>query len=47
VALNNDKDVKNKEALTQGLDEELKTSKTFKSIRRFQKHFANNLTKEL
>jgi hypothetical protein len=47
VEPNSDKDIKNKEAPTQGPNEELKTLKTLKLIRRFQKYFANNPTKEL
>ena len=46
VKPNSDKEVGNKEAQDRS-NGELKTPKTSKSIRRFQKHFANNPTKEL
>ena len=47
VELNSDKDIKNKEAPTQGPNKELKTLKILKLIHCFQKHFTNNPTKEL
>jgi hypothetical protein len=46
VKPNSDKEVGNKEAQDRS-NRELKTPKTLKLIRRFQKHFANNPTKEL
>jgi hypothetical protein len=46
VKLNSDEEIKNKEAQDRS-NRELKILKTLKLIRCFQKHFANNPTKEL